>query len=569
MNRRAFLRLTACGAASGATLVLPRLDRLAAEGRAASRRFDLVVAGGGLGGIAAALAGLRSGFRVALTEETDWIGGQLTQQGVPPDEHEWIESFGCTRWYREFRTGVRDYYRRYYPLTEAARARAELNPGDGAVSRLCHEPRVALAVLESLIAPHVASGRLRLLLEHAPVGADADGDRVRALRVRSLRSGREQVLEAPFFVDATELGDLLPMTGTEFVTGCEGRAATAEPHTPERADAANQQAFTAVFVMDFVPGEDHTIERPRDYGFWRDHVPRLTPPWSGRLLDLASSHPQTLAPRRYAFDPLGRDRSGLFNLWSYRRIAATGNFQPGALVGDLTTVNWPQNDYMLGNLVGLTAKERTRHVDGARQLSLSLLYWLQTEAPRADGKAGWRELRLRGDVLGTEDGLAKHPYVREARRIRAVTTVLEQHCGTEARMAATGAPGDRVTAVEYPDSVGIGSYRIDLHPSSGGDNYVDVASLPFQIPLGALLPVRVQNLVPACKNIGTTHVTNGCYRLHPVEWNVGEAAGALVAFALERKTHPRAVRDTPALLADFQRRLEAQGVERRWPANRG
>jgi len=126
-------------------------------------------------------------------------------------------------------------------------------------------------------------------------------------------------------------------------------------------------------------------------------------------------------------------------------------------------------------------------------------------------------------------------------------------------MAATGAPDDRVTAVEYPDSVGIGSYRIDLHPSSGGDNYVDVASLPFQIPLGALIPVRVQNLVPACKNIGTTHVTNGCYRLHPVERNVGEAAGALLAFALERRTHPHAVRDTPALLADFQRRLEAQG----------
>jgi len=83
------------------------------------------------------IAGHDSRWRV----ETDWIGGQLTQQGVPPDEHEWIESFGCTRWYREFRTGVRDYYRRYYPLTDAARARAELNPGDGAVSRLCHEPR--------------------------------------------------------------------------------------------------------------------------------------------------------------------------------------------------------------------------------------------------------------------------------------------------------------------------------------------------------------------------------------------------------------------------------------------
>ena len=566
LSRRDFVRLTACGAAGGATLMLPRLNRLAAEAAAPPDwRYDLVIAGGGLGGVAAALAACRSGLRVALTEETDWVGGQLTQQAVPPDEHSWIETHGSTRWYRDLRAGIRDYYRRHYPLTDEARARAELNPGDGAVSRLCHEPRVALAVLEGFLAPHIATGRLTLLLEHVVIAADVDGNRVRALTVRSLRSGNQRTLEAPYFIDATELGDLLPLTGTEFVTGCEGRAATGEPHAPERADPANQQAFTAVFVMDFVPGSDHTIERPRDYAFWRDYVPRLTPPWTGRLLALASSHPITLAPRQYAFDPVGDQQSELFNLWRYRRIASRSNFLPGTYAGDLSTVNWPQNDYMLGNLVGVSDEERRRHVDAAKQLSLSLLYWLQAEAPRPDGKAGWRELRLRGDVVGTGDGLAKYPYVREARRIKAVTTILEQHCGTDARAAITGTPADRVAALDYPDSVGVGSYRIDLHPTSAGDNYIDFASLPFQIPLGALLPVRVENLVPACKNIGTTHVTNGCYRLHPVEWNIGEAAGALVAFASATRARLRAVRDTPALLADYQRRLADSGVELRWP----
>ena len=566
LSRRDFVRLTACGAAGSATLMLPRLNRLAAEAEApGAGRFDLVIAGGGLGGVAAALAALRSGLRVAMTEETDWIGGQLTQQAVPPDEHQWIETHGSTRWYRELRAGIRDYYKRYYPLTDEARARAELNPGDGAVSRLCHEPRVALAVLEGLLAPHIATGRLTLLLEHVVVAADVDGNRVRTLIVRSLRSGNQRVLEAPYFIDATEVGDLLPLTGTEFVTGCEGRAVTGEPHAPERPDAANQQAFTAVFVMDVVPGADHTIERPREYAAWRDFIPRLTPPWTGRLLALASSHPITLAPRQYAFDPVGDQKSELFNLWRYRRIANRSNFVADAYAGDLSTVNWPQNDYLQGNLVGVTDEARRRHIDGAKQLSLSLLYWLQTEAPRPDGKAGWRGLRLRGDIVGTEDGLAKYPYVREARRIRAVTTVLEQHCGTEARAEATGTPASNVTALEYPDSVGIGSYRIDLHPTSTGDNYIDVASLPFQIPLGALLPVRVENLMPACKNIGTTHVTNGCYRLHPVEWNIGEAAGSLAAFAAARRVRLHAVRDTPALLGDYQQRLVAQGVELRWP----
>jgi hypothetical protein len=83
---------------------------------------------------------------------------------------------------------------------------------------------------------------------------------------------------------------------------------------------------------------------------------------------------------------------------------------------------------------------------------------------------------------------------------------------------------------QHPDSVGIGSYRIDLHPRTGGEGYLDIDAPPFQIPLGALVPVRVENLLPGAKNLGTTHITNGCHRVHPVEWNVGEAAGSLAAF---------------------------------------
>ena len=113
--------------------------------------------------------------------------------------------------------------------------------------------------------------------------------------------------------------------------------------------------------------------------------------------------------------------------------------------------------------------------------------------------------------------------------------------------------------------MGIGSYAIDLHPSSGGDNYIDFLTRPFQIPLGALLPRRLENLLPACKNIGTTHLTNGCYRLHPVEWNIGESVGALAVFCRAKKTSPRAVRATPALLAEFQSALTAQGIPLAWP----
>jgi hypothetical protein len=115
-----------------------------------------------------------------------------------------------------------------------------------------------------------------------------------------------------------------------------------------------------------------------------------------------------------------------------------------------------------------------------------------------------------------------------------------------------------------PDSVGVGWYMIDIHPGEHEEKIAPEATRPFQIPLGALIPVRMQNLLPACKNLGTTHITNGAYRLHPVEWNIGEAAGSLAAFCLERGALPRAVALSPDLLRAFQARLVADGVPLDW-----
>src|SRR5262249_55051294 len=148
-------------------------------------------------------------------------------------------------------------------------------------------------------------------------------------------------------------------------------------------------------------------------------VPELTPAWPGPLLSWHMSNPITLKERAVSFDPSGASQPGLMNLWLYRRIADRRNFKEGTYRGDVTLVNWPQNDYWLGNLCDVSAEEADRHVRRAKQLSLSLLYWMQTEAPRPDGKTGWKGLRLRGDLVGTEDGLAMYPYIRESRRIKA------------------------------------------------------------------------------------------------------------------------------------------------------
>ena len=291
----------------------------------------------------------------------------------------------------------------------------------------------------------------------------------------------------------------------------------------------------------------------------------MKPAWPGKLLSWTMSDPIRLAPRRVYFDPSLTAKGEGLNLWLYRRIASKANFAPGAYAGDISLVNWPQNDYWLGNICEVSETEAARHLERAKQLSLSLLYWMQTEAPRPDGGLGWPGLRLRADLAGTDNGLAKYPYIRESRRIRAEFTVVEQHVGTDARMQATGRKRDEVAAEPFPDSVGVGSYRIDLHPSSGGDNYIDISSLPFQIPMGALIHRRVENLLAACKNLGVTHITNGCYRLHPVEWNIGESAGMLAAEAVRLQTTPRKIRNTPRMLADFQARIQAQGIEIAWP----
>lgn len=561
MNRRAFLSLSA---------ISPLAHLLSAPGPARGAtaparelKADIVIIGGGVGGVACALAAARKQLTVILTEEFDWIGGQLTSQGVPPDEHPWIEERGSTTTYRAFRQKVRDFYRRNFSLTDAARKNALLNPGNGTVSRLCHEPRVALAVLLEMLAPHITAGRVKLIQNFIAKFADLQGDSVQAI-TGDTRSGNERLtLVAPYFVDATEMGDLLPLTRTEYVTGNESRQQTHELHASLKANPDNHQSFTVCFAMDYQEGKDNRIEKPAGYAFWRDEIPDVEPRWPGKLLSWEMSDPRTLRPRPVAFHPTGPVKNRL-NLWTYRRIVDRENFAEGTVPGDICLVNWPQNDYMRGNLYD-NGNEARKHLFDAQQLSLCLLYWMQTEASRPDGRHGWKGLRLRADVMGTEHGLAMAPYIRESRRIRALLTVTENHVGVDARAKQLGKKPGEFTAEKFSDSVGTGSYRIDLHPSSGGDNYIDISSLPFQIPLGALIPQRVENLLPASKNIGTTHITNGCYRLHPVEWSIGEAVGELIAFCTAKKRVPRQVRKDPRLLTDFQAQLAKAGLDLDWP----
>lgn len=531
---------------------------------------DVLIVGGGTGGCAAAMALAVTGLNVVLTEETDWIGGQLTSQLVPPDEHPWIEQFGCTSRFRRYRDEVRAFYKANRPLSAEALANPRLNPGGGWVSRLCHEPAIGLAVLEGMLAPYDNLTVLRRTIPVAsevdvavaqpcrdpagngsilPVGAETTGERVRAVTVRDLRCGDDTVVLAKYFLDATELGDLLPMTGTRYVIGAESNAGTAEPHAldgPARWDDVQGLTWCACIALD--EGSDRTISKPATYNFWREYRPTF---WPGNHLGFTVLHAHSGEVVQL---PLFAD--DWYALFPYRQIVdpsiRTDSPHPA------TVVNWPQNDYFLGTILDVPEEVKARRLAESRDLTSCLLYWLQTEAPRHDGGVGYPGLYLCPSLSGTDDGLAKYPYIRESRRIRARHTILEQHVATDCNP-------DRDRAPEVADSVGIGAYRIDLHPSASGSNTIDCSTLPFQIPLGALIPDTMRNLIPACKNIGTTHITNGCYRLHPVEWNIGESAGLLAAFCVERNAEPHAVCDSIALREDFQALLRRQGIELEWP----
>jgi FAD dependent oxidoreductase len=243
-------------------------------------------------------------------------------------------------------------------------------------------------------------------------------------------------------------------------------------------------------------------------------------------------------------------------------IIDAANFASAAGIRDVTLVNWPQIDYWLGPLVGDDAEAAAEHERRARQLSLSFLYWMQTEAPCLDGGSGYAGLRLRSDIVGeTTDGLAMSPYIRESRRILGETRIVEHHVGVQARGRLQGAE-------TYPESVGVGSYRIDLHPSTGGPagprTDIDVDSWPYQIPLGALVPVRIDNLLPAAKNIATTDITNGCTGCTMQSGASVKPPASWPRTACGSRRRRARFATTPPRWADFQRELTAHGVQLAW-----
>ncbi|NJN24324.1 MAG: FAD-dependent oxidoreductase, partial [Acaryochloridaceae cyanobacterium RL_2_7] len=168
----------------------------------------------------------------------------------------------------------------------------------------------------------------------------------------------------------------------------------------------------------------------------------------------------------------------------------------------------------------------------------------------------------RGDMSWTESGIALEPYIRESRRGVALTTIRHEEVATKFFPASA-------RAHTYSDSVGIGHYHyLDFHPNLA-HGHVDLGAdshecSPFTIPLGSLIPIATDQLILSAKNLGTTHITNAAYRMHPVEWAIGEAGGLLAVFCRQEGLSPREVATNPALTRKFQGYLASHGIPIFW-----
>jgi FAD dependent oxidoreductase len=331
-----------------------------------------------------------------------------------------------------------------------------------------------------------------------------------------------------FVLDATETGELLPLANVGSVVGSEAKSDTGEVDAAEQANSACVQSFTYPFVIERRDGEQHRVDAPPDY---RAIVKR-------QAFTLRVNYPIELGwkgpmdYRMFGEDPPVPNNMSPGPFFTWRRLLAAANFASG-VTHDIALINWPHQDYAAESILDRTPEDTARILQRAKQTSLAFLYWLQNDVPRDGGPGrGYPELMLRPDVMQTTDGMSKYPYIRESRRILAQGRVAEQDIVDQSQ------PGPR--AKWMADSVGVGFYMVDIHPCGANERGHMMMPRPFQIPMAALLPRdNVENFLPAGKNIGITHLTNGAFRLHPVEWNVGESAGMIASLQLEQGSKPQ------------------------------
>lgn len=509
--------------------------------------FDVVIVGASFGGVSAALAAASDPkVKVVLLEPSQWVGGQATAQGVTRWDEQGIaliETCGSNKSYRDLRNTIRQWYRKNATLSAYGSAQKLLNPGFAQTGYpFTCDPHLANEILLGMLRALAPRLDLRLGATVSEVTV-ANGA---VTGVTAEWNGEAEQYTASIYVDATDLGDLLPLAGLPWKIGAESHTDTGEPSAPPVPHPEWIQPITVPVALERRPDdENHQIPMPANYS-------AIAKSQKFKVIDGDITGVFTIEP------------GGSETLWGYRRYVDARNFNDSRYTDDRSTINMGSNDYQAEAIPTGDKKRDAAIVQAAREASLAYVYWLQSYVtrdgePAGSAPSGYPNLMIRADAFGTADGTAPAPYVRESRRIDALTRVVQQD------IDASSYPAGSVRARNFPDSCGIGWYGIDVHPASGpGTPQVNFNTLRFQIPLGALLPKTLSNFIAGCKNIGATHLTSGAYRVHPVEWAIGEAAGVLAAFCVTQNVNPHIVWTQADRRASYQYRLLARGIPISW-----
>jgi hypothetical protein len=302
--------------------------------------------------------------------------------------------------------------------------------------------------------------------------------------------GQPLTVTAPVVIDATELGDVLAQAGVGYDIGMEARRQTGEAYGPDESNRIIQDFTYAATLQTYGPGQNRPLPRPANY--------------DPTKFNCACSD--------YCQD--GKAGSDAQKMLDY-----------GKLPNGKYMINWPiaGNDYY-ANVIERSPAERARVYAQAKAHTLSFVYFIQNEL-------GFKNLGLAAEYP-TPDSLPFMPYHRESRRQQGVVRYTLNHL----MHPYQGQP-------LYRTGVAVGDYPVDHHhsPHKGGPSF-DFPKVPsFTVPLGALLPARVNGLIVAEKSISVSNMVNGSTRLQPCVMLIGQAAGAWAALAAQTGQPPRRV----------------------------
>jgi hypothetical protein len=520
----------------------------------------ILVVGGSTAAYTTTLTALKLNLDVCLAQPQQMVGGQFTAQALPAsDDGDLLrakpslftvggEQFAISRSQAQFRQRQRQL--------QPVQGRVMENPGGAWVSPLTTTPVVAATAMNEPLIPYLASGKLRLIPYAEPVEVLSQAEpggrqRITGVRFQDIQKQYEFTVNAKVVVEATDFGDLLELANLPSRVGQEARSDTGEAILPDEPRPECQQSFTFdVLVERTAPGKGVAVSKPPEYG---------QAPW----LNIREFTGSFWTKKSDQWDK--KEFFSPFGIFRYRRVQRRWIHEKKVDAGDVSVINWgtsdhPEkgqccgNDYRNGYLIGLNREDRQKQIARARARAQAYVHYLQNN--------GVPDLKPRGDLTWTQDGIALEPYIREARRGIALTTIRHED------VAERFFP-EQARSRCFEDSVGIGQYHyLDLHGNLV-DGHVspkgkDVVALPFTLPASALVPISADGLVLSAKSIGTTHITNAAYRMHPVEWAIGEASGFLAVFSVWTGKAPREIVADPALIRKLQGFITRNGVPIFW-----